>query len=236
MTPSSRTFTLCTILDVAAALGEVYRCCDPAACSTSWSTAWHPTPQSWPGSTGSSRCSGASSRGATLTRDVPALVVDAGLEITLLEQRYLPGPRIGRPYSRTRGAPRAAPDPAVSQRSLRPWSACATLTPTMLPAHDTSSAPRLSVTPSVIEIGDCRYRRHDAEREPAACRCCPRRPAQVAGPERVGGALLDGSPDPVGERLDQRGVVRRSCSRRVSRTASTSERSISSSSPCLAST
>ena len=62
------------------------------------STAWHPTPQSaWQHAR--ARCSGASSRGATSPGRPGPRRGRAGLEITLLEQRYLPGPRIGRPWT-----------------------------------------------------------------------------------------------------------------------------------------
>ncbi|WP_067429574.1 class I SAM-dependent methyltransferase [Nocardioides jensenii] len=37
--------------------------------------------------------------GCQLDRDVPALVGDAGFELLELDQRYLPGPRVGRPWT-----------------------------------------------------------------------------------------------------------------------------------------
>ena len=93
------TFTLCTIPDVAAALAEVRRVLRPGglfhflehglapdAAVVAWQHRLEPLQRRV-------------FAGCHLTRDVPALVVDAGLEITLLEQRYLPGPRIGRPWT-----------------------------------------------------------------------------------------------------------------------------------------
>ena len=93
------TFTLCTIPDVAAALAEVHRVLRPGglfhflehglapdAGVVAWQHRLEPLQRRV-------------FAGCHLTRDVPALVVDAGLEITLLEQRYLPGPRIGRPWT-----------------------------------------------------------------------------------------------------------------------------------------
>jgi SAM-dependent methyltransferase len=93
------TFTLCTIPDAAAALTEVRRVLRPGgmfhflehglapdAPVAAWQRRLDPL-------------QGLVFAGCHLTRDVPALVVDAGLEITLLEQRYLPGPGIGRPWT-----------------------------------------------------------------------------------------------------------------------------------------
>ena len=93
------TFTLCTIPDVAAALAEVRRVLRPGglfhflehglapdAAVVAWQHRLEPLQRRV-------------FAGCHLTRDVTALVVDAGLEITLMEQRYLPGPRIVRPWT-----------------------------------------------------------------------------------------------------------------------------------------
>jgi ubiquinone/menaquinone biosynthesis C-methylase UbiE len=93
------TFTLCTIPDAVAALAEVRRVLRegglfhflehglaPDAPVEAWQHRLEPLQRRV-------------FAGCHLTRDVPALVTDAGLEITLLEQRYLPGPRISRPWT-----------------------------------------------------------------------------------------------------------------------------------------
>ena len=93
------TVTLCTIPDVAAALAEVHRVLRPGglfpflehglapdAGVVGWQHRLEPLQRRV-------------FAGCHLTRDVPALVVDSGLEITLLEQRYLPGPRVSRPWT-----------------------------------------------------------------------------------------------------------------------------------------
>jgi ubiquinone/menaquinone biosynthesis C-methylase UbiE len=93
------TFTLCTIPDAAAALAEVRRALRPGglfhflehglapdAGVVTWQQRLEPLQRRV-------------FAGCHLTRDVPALLTDAGLEITLLEQRYLPGPAISRPWT-----------------------------------------------------------------------------------------------------------------------------------------
>jgi SAM-dependent methyltransferase len=93
------TFTLCTIPDPGAALAEVRRVLRPGG-------AFHFLEHGLAPDTGvvtwQHRLEPLQRRvfaGCHLTRDVPALVAAGGLDVTMLEQRYLPGPRIGRPWS-----------------------------------------------------------------------------------------------------------------------------------------
>jgi ubiquinone/menaquinone biosynthesis C-methylase UbiE len=93
------TFTLCTIPDAAAALEEVRRVLGPGGSFHFVEHGLAPDDSvvAW-----QHRLEPLQKRvfaGCHLTRDIPALVTAAGLEITMLEQRYLPGPRIGRPWS-----------------------------------------------------------------------------------------------------------------------------------------
>jgi SAM-dependent methyltransferase len=93
------TFALCTIPDPAAALGEVRRVLRPGGTLHFLEHGLAPDPGV---ATWQRRLDPAQQRlfaGCHLTRDVPALLADAGLEVTDLDQRYLPGPRIGRPWN-----------------------------------------------------------------------------------------------------------------------------------------
>jgi SAM-dependent methyltransferase len=93
------TFTLCTIPDVARALGEVRRVLAPGgtfhflehgrapdARVERWQRRLDPVQR---------RVCG----GCHLSRDIPALVGAAGLEVTDLTAAYLPGPGVGRPWA-----------------------------------------------------------------------------------------------------------------------------------------
>jgi SAM-dependent methyltransferase len=93
------TFTLCTIPDVGRALAEVRRVLAPGgrfhflehgrapdAGVERWQRRLDPVQR---------RVCG----GCHLSRDVPALVSAAGLEVTDLTAAYLPGPRVGRPWT-----------------------------------------------------------------------------------------------------------------------------------------
>lgn len=93
------TFSLCSIPDPALALREVRRVVAPGARLhflehglapepgvQRWQRRWEPLQR---------RVAG----GCHLTRDMPALIGASGWEIESLEQRYLSGPAIGRPWT-----------------------------------------------------------------------------------------------------------------------------------------
>jgi SAM-dependent methyltransferase len=92
------TFTLCTIPDAAAALAEVRRVLRPGGTLHFLEHGLAPDPgvATW------QRLLEPVQRrvfaGCHLTRDVPALVTAAGLDVVELDQRYQPGPRLGRPW------------------------------------------------------------------------------------------------------------------------------------------
>lgn len=92
------TFTLCTIPDAAAALVEIRRVLRPAG---SLHFVEHGLAPDDAVVTWQHRLEPLQKRvfaGCHLTRDIPALVYGAGLQVTMLEQRYLPGPRVSRPW------------------------------------------------------------------------------------------------------------------------------------------
>jgi ubiquinone/menaquinone biosynthesis C-methylase UbiE len=93
------TFALCTIPDATAALDEVRRVLRPGGM---FHFLEHGLAPDAPVAAWQHRLEPLQRRlfaGCHLTRDVAALVADAGLEVTLLEQRYLPGPGISRPWA-----------------------------------------------------------------------------------------------------------------------------------------
>jgi ubiquinone/menaquinone biosynthesis C-methylase UbiE len=92
------TFTLCTIPDVATALAEVRRVLRPGGAVHVLEHGLAPdrAVAAW-----QHRLDGLQGRiaaGCHLTRDVPALLAGADLEVRELDQAYLPGPGISRPW------------------------------------------------------------------------------------------------------------------------------------------
>ena len=93
------TLSLCTIPDAAAALAEVRRVLRPGGALHFFEHGLAPDPGvvRW-----QERLDPLQQRlfgGCHLTRDVPALVGGAGLEITELRREYLPGPRAAHPWT-----------------------------------------------------------------------------------------------------------------------------------------
>ena len=93
------TFTLCTIPDVAAALAEVRRVLRPGGSLHVLEHGLAPDPKiaAW-----QHRLNGLQGRiaaGCHLTRDAPRLLEEAGLTVERLDQAYLPGPGLGRPWT-----------------------------------------------------------------------------------------------------------------------------------------
>jgi ubiquinone/menaquinone biosynthesis C-methylase UbiE len=103
------TFSLCTIPDPDLARAEVRRVLVPGGSLHVLEHGRSPDPgvARW-----QHRLEPAQRRvfaGCHLTRDVPAMVAAAGLQVVDLEQRYLPSPRLGRPWGWTTRLTATAP-------------------------------------------------------------------------------------------------------------------------------
>ena len=93
------TYTLCTIPDALAALGELHRVLRPGGVLVFLEHGVAPEPGVARWQRRLDPLQGWVAGGCHLSRDIPALVSSAGFEITDLEQRYLPGPKLGRPWT-----------------------------------------------------------------------------------------------------------------------------------------
>jgi ubiquinone/menaquinone biosynthesis C-methylase UbiE len=93
------TFTLCTIPDVALALREMRRVLRPGGTLEFLEHGLAPEPRVARWQRRLNPLQKAAVGGCHLTRNMADLVDAAGFEITELEQRYLPGPRVSRPWT-----------------------------------------------------------------------------------------------------------------------------------------
>ena len=94
------TFTLCTIPDVGKPHWRRYAaCCGPGPPSTSSSTDWPPTPAWSAGSTGSTPSSSGWWAAVTSTATSRDCSEPPASTVTALRAEYLPGPRVGRPWT-----------------------------------------------------------------------------------------------------------------------------------------
>lgn len=92
------TYTLCTIPDVDGALAEIHRVLRPGGSFEFLEHGLSPEQGVARWQHRLDPLQKATAGGCHLTRDMPELIRGAGFEITAIEQRYLPGPRIARPW------------------------------------------------------------------------------------------------------------------------------------------
>ena len=92
------TFTLCTIPDVDAALAEVRRVLRPGGTLHVLEHGLAPDPRVARWQRRLNPLQGLVAGGCHLSRDVTALITAAGLRIERLDQAYLPGPAVSRPW------------------------------------------------------------------------------------------------------------------------------------------
>jgi len=92
------TFTLCTIPDVDAALAEVRRVLRPGGTLHVLEHGLAPDPRVARWQRRLDALQGLVAGGCHLSRDVTALITAAGLRIERLDQAYLPGPAVSRPW------------------------------------------------------------------------------------------------------------------------------------------
>jgi ubiquinone/menaquinone biosynthesis C-methylase UbiE len=92
------TFTLCTIPDVRAALAEVRRVLRPGGTVHVLEHGLAPEPRVVVWQRRLEPLQRRVAGGCHLTRDVPALLTEAGLHVERLDQAYLPGPGIAKPW------------------------------------------------------------------------------------------------------------------------------------------
>ena len=93
------TFSLCTIPDPALALSEIARVLRPGGTLHFLEHGLAPDPGVARWQRRLEPLQSAVFAGCHLTRDTPALVRAAGFDVLELRQEYLPGPRVGRPWS-----------------------------------------------------------------------------------------------------------------------------------------
>jgi len=93
------TFTLCTIPDVEAALAEVRRVLRPGGTVHLLEHGLAPDARVAGWQRRLDPLQGRVAAGCHLTRDAPALVEAAGFTVDRLEQQYLPGPGLGKPWT-----------------------------------------------------------------------------------------------------------------------------------------